>query len=428
MIDLCGNGRQIEDLPDAVPQNDRTVLRDLARQLAAIAEEPGHKETAELWRRLNDLDMQRPMIFIDEIPWQEFASEPEMALQCADETCRRIEGALRRTLYQWRHFPGDMVIDKAIGAPYVWDDSGYGIRWGECAVESGADRGARLYTASINTLDDVQKIQDPVIEADWDATEKLFDRLTALFADIVPVEPHGLEHEWFSPWDRLVTNYGITKLYTDMFDNPELVKAAVGRFVEASHRRLDQLEAEGLLSAVDRNRRIGSNGMGHTSELPKSGADPLHCRTVDQWGTATGQIFSEVSPAMHEEFCLQFERPYMERFGLSSYGCCEPLHNKVDMLRSVTNLRMISMSPFVDVAKGAEAVGTDYVYCYKPNPSYLAGERWNEDVVRQDLEDVIAKTRGCHLSLILKDIHTVRNEPRRLAEWNRVAREIVLDY
>ena len=40
--------------------NHRTVLRECAKQTAEIAALPIHKEKAELWRRLNDLEPVRP--------------------------------------------------------------------------------------------------------------------------------------------------------------------------------------------------------------------------------------------------------------------------------------------------------------------------------------------------------------------------------
>jgi hypothetical protein len=158
--------------------------------------------------------------------------------------------------------------------------------------------------------------------------------------------------------------------------------------------------------------------------MPQKDCDPAHVRPVDQWGCSTGQIFSEVSPEMHWEFCLQYEKPYMERFGLSYYGCCEPLHNKIEILRRVKNLRKISISPWADLDRVREQVGRDYVVSLKPNPSYVAQERWDPELVRRTLRESLAKLRGCVVEMILKDISTVRNDPRRLRDWAAVAREV----
>ena len=45
---------------------------------------------------------------------------------------------------------------------------------------------------------------------------------------------------------------------------------------------------------------------------------------------------------MHEEFALRYESRWLERFGLSNYGCCEPLDRKVDIIKkAVPNLRRL---------------------------------------------------------------------------------------
>lgn len=49
---------------------DREILRTLASELAEIAALPVHKEKARLWEKLNDLESERPMVWINinEIP------------------------------------------------------------------------------------------------------------------------------------------------------------------------------------------------------------------------------------------------------------------------------------------------------------------------------------------------------------------------
>ena len=61
----------------------------------------------------------------------------------------------------------------------------------------------------------------------------------------------------------------------------------------------------------------------------------------------------------------------------------------------------------------------------KPNPSYLAGSVFDEDVVRKDLRRTIeaAKANGLGLELLLKDISTVEKDPGRLWRWSQIAME-----
>jgi hypothetical protein len=407
----------------SVPNDDRRVLRELGKRLAEIGHLPVQKTKADLWRQLNSLKPTRPLVFIDEVPWWEMDVDGELTPRCADEFCRTVETAVRRRLYQWEHFPGDMVVDPWIECPYVIHDSGFGIEGR--ARRSGDGLVAADYEPVITSEDDVEKIRMPRVRADWDATERRYELMQHVFDGVLPVRKMGIKHRWCAPWDVLIQWWGIEELYVDMIDRPALVHRGISRLMDALLCRLEQWERQGLLSVGNNNHRVGSGGIGITDELPQPDYDGRHARCIDQWGTSTGQIFSEVSPDMHEEFCLRYERRWLERFGLNCYGCCEPLHNKMHLMRTIPRLRRISMSPWVDVAVAAERTGTDYIFSSKPNPAVVAAERWDPDAARAALTDTLAKTRGCLVELILKDISTVRNEPRRLWEWEDVAMEVV---
>jgi len=67
-------------------------------------------EKARLWQKLNDLQSERPMVWINEICWNEMNVNGELTLRCEHPWARDQERELRRTLYQWRHLPGDMVV------------------------------------------------------------------------------------------------------------------------------------------------------------------------------------------------------------------------------------------------------------------------------------------------------------------------------
>jgi hypothetical protein len=146
-------------------------------------------------------------------------------------------------------------------------------------------------------------------------------------------------------------------------------------------------------------------------------------RAIDLWGCATAQIFVGVSPEMHEEFALRYERRWLERFGLSYYGCCEPLHHKIHILRSIPNLRKISISPWADVETAVQETNGDYVLSYKPSPAVLAADEWDPEFARRSLREALEKMRGCAVEVIMKDISTVRYEPQRLWEWAKIAAE-----
>ncbi len=289
------------------------------------------------------------------------------------------------------------------------------------AAKSDFGRDCRDFVPVIKSEADIEKMQMPVITADWKATERNYQMACELLDGVMSVQKRGVPHMWFAPWDDLIRWWGITELYTDMVDRPAFVHRGIACMVDAHLARLDQLQAQGLLSVSDGNHRVGSGGLGITDLLPQPDYDGMHARPIDQWGTATGQIFSGASPAMHDEFCLQHEMRWLERFGLNCYGCCEPLHHKIGILKKIPRLRRISMSTWVNVEKAVEAIGQDYIFSYKPNPSVVAWDTWDAEQARKDLRRVLEKTKGCVVELILKDITTCRHEPRRIWEWCELA-------
>ncbi|MHB0856391.1 MAG: hypothetical protein ACYC5M_02345 [Anaerolineae bacterium] len=409
---------------------DREILRRLAAEQAQIAALPVHLETIAGWERLNALGTGKPMVWINEIPWHEMDVDGELALQCADPFCRSQEETLRRTLYQWRHLRGDMVVEPIFYCPLVVRDTGFGIQEDVDIVRTDAasDVVSRHFHLQIRGEADLAKIRMPHVTHDVEATERNRHALEALFGDLLPIVTRGAPGFWFAPWDELIRWWGVREAMEDLLLRPELVHAAMDRLVSAYLHRLDQYEALNLLARNDGNVRIGSGGLGYCGELPQPDADPARPRSIDLWGCGTAQIFSDVSPAMHEEFALQYERRWMSRFGLNYYGCCEPLHLKLGVLAGLPRLRKVSMSPWADVERAVPQVAGRYVFSHKPSPALFAQDVWHPERARQALVDVLERTRGCAVEVIMKDISTVRYAPQRLWEWAAMADELAETY
>jgi hypothetical protein len=279
------------------------------------------------------------------------------------------------------------------------------------------------FTPVIVEPKDVEKIQTPRVTYDPEATEANYQRMCDLFDGVIPVRKIGRPWFWTCPADNVFMWFGLQQAMMDLVMRPDMIHEAMRRTAAAYHAELDQMEALGLLECNNGPYRVGSGGYGYTKQLPSSEAVQQPVRAIDSWGCAAAQIFSEISPDMHEEFVLQYTRPWMARWGMTYYGCCEPLHRKIDILRSIPNLRKISMSPWVNHAQAAEQIGRQYVYSLKPNPAILAEDRWRPDQARKELRDALEATRGCNVEIILKDISTVRNKPQRLWEWVAMATE-----
>jgi len=205
---------------------------------------------------------------------------------------------------------------------------------------------------------------------------------------------------------------------------PEFMHQVAAKLAKGYLSKLDQMEELGVIG--DLQGTIHCTGA-YTDELPAEGYNPVKPRTQDRWMFGLAQILGSVSSEMYDEFEVAYSKPICERFGLVYYGCCEPLHGKMDQVRKVPNVRKVSMSPWADQERGAEEIAGEYVFSRKPNPALLASTRFDADAIRKDLtatRDICAE-HGCPLGLIQKDISTVCHEPGRLFEWAKIAMEVV---
>jgi hypothetical protein len=411
-------------------ERDKDVLRRLAEELAPITALPVHQDKARLWQKLNDLQAERPMVWINEIPWHEMNVDDELTLLTQHPWARDLERELRRTLYQWRHLPGDMIVHDFVACPLAVHSTDFGILEEVDVVKTDetSDIVSRRFRIQIRDFADLEKIRMPVVTHNEVATQYRYAAMCDVFGEILPVRKQGQTHIWFTPWDYLCRWWGIQEAMLDLIERPDLVNAAVERMVDAWMIELDQFVALNTLALDCNNTRVGSGGYGYTRELPGADYDPDYVLPHNMWGCSNAQVFSEVSPQMHWEFALRHDLRWLERWGLTYYGCCEPLHQKIDLLRKIPNLRKLSVSPRCDSQRVVREVGTDYVLSRKPNPAILAEDDWQPQRARQEMVDFLEAARGCHVELIMKDISTVRYQPQRLWEWAAIAIEVAEEF
>lgn len=407
---------------------DREILRALAGQQAEIAALPIQKETEKLYRGVNNLKMIRPVVLLDEIPWNQIVDD-ELTLQCEDPFLREVEGNLRRTLYKWKHFPGDMLVEPTYNLSREIHVGGLGPKVIEQTLE--ADKGNYIishhYEDQLSTFESLEILQPPEIIVDDALTEKKRGTLTEIFGDLLPVRTVGLSHAGFyMPWDDLSRWRGVEAIYMDLYDNPELLHAFVRRYLDIRKDLLDREEKMGLL---DDHMPVLHCTAGLVDDLPGEKTDGKVTRK-NMWGRGTAQLFASVSPAMHDEFEMEYAKEYFEGFGLVYYGCCEPLHDKIDICRKLPNLRKLSITPWADVRKSAERIGSDYVLSRKPNPAAVAVPHLDEDELRKDILETLTVCRenNTPCEFIIKDISSICYNPNNLTRWSEVVLDTVKNF
>ena len=404
---------------------EKDILRRLGDKISKIASLPVHREKSRLWQRMNDLQQERPMVWINEIPWHEMNVNDELTLQTAHPWAMELEQNLRRTIYQWEHLPCDMIVNDYLDCPVVYHTTDFGIveQVDTVHTDEKNDIYSRHFKIQIKEPEDVEKIKMPEITYMEKATQYSLDAMNDLFSDIIPVKRTGQTHIWYTPWDFLIRWWGIEEAMIDLYLRPEMVHAAYERMVDAWMQELDQFENQNLLSLDCNNTRIGSGGYGYTNELPGADFNPSHIRAHNMWGCSNAQIFSSVSPEMHWEFAIEHDLRWLKRFGLVYYGCCEPLDIKAEVLSRISNLRKVSISPWADSKLAVESFGNRYVLSRKPSPAVFIA--WNADDAEKQIKDFLDIAQGCHVELIMKDISTVEYQPQRLWEWAKIAMKVV---
>jgi hypothetical protein len=130
---------------------------------------------------------------------------------------------------------------------------------------------------------------------------------------------------------------------------------------------------------------------------------------------------------MWREFCLEYQRPIIEQFGLSGYGCCEDLTYKIDGVRSLSNLRIFVCSAWTSLEAVQEAVGQDYVIMWRQKASDVV---FPDDVetIRYDLETGLKKLQGSRYQIVLRELQTLSGHPDRLHQWTAIAKELAAKY
>jgi len=404
-----------------IPARDRKILRDLARRVAEIAELPIMAERKKEWKRHNSLQPGRPLILIfPEGSWSELL--PASALQCEDPAAREMEWELRHRIYTYEHFQSDNVVEGEWIVSKVIHSTGWGLQARH--HDSPAPRGAWAFDPVIREPADLEKLRFPEISYDEAATERNLAVAQELFGDLLEVKLKGVSHISFHLMNLYTGLRGLEQVMWDMYENPAMLHQAMALLEEGHRRLIQQYEEQNLLSLNNDNTYHSSGGVGYTDELPRPGYDPNHIRPADLWASAEAQEMAQVSPRMHAEFALDYEKRLLEPFGLNGYGCCEDLTRKLDDVLTIPHIRRISIAPSANVEACAEKLGNRCIFSWKPHPAYLVG-RFDEEKVRDYIRHTLEVTRGCVVEMILKDTHTCEHHPERFDRWSQIARELV---
>lgn len=431
-----------------ITANEREVIRDLAKRLAELANQPIMEERRKLWYAHNDLKTDQPVIDCSpEGAWREIVT-PE-SLVCEDPVAREIEWTLRARIYRAE------VINDDVPAEMRWDcrkrisDTGWSIE-GRQAHNAFTNESVHVPTIStINPFwrkdykfDETAAEFDPLISDDEMEEGGIEELLVApkviydeegskrdleihqdLLGDILDVHWCGNTYIAFSWMETYTKIRGYESALYDLYDYPDQMHAIL-RVLEKGYLNLYQQQLDmGLLEMNNGCQYNGTGGYGYTHDLPdlKPG-NKLTFKNL--WAYAESQEFVSVSPEMTKEFAIDYESRLLSNFGLSAYGCCDNLEKKLPDVLKIPNIRRISVSPWADVASMRDQIGMKAIFSCKPNPSLITNG-WDEDLMRRNTMQLMTDGKGTAFEIILKDTHTIGHDPMRFRKWTDMCRECI---
>lgn len=398
-----------------ITPSERDVLRRLGEKVMTLSMRQIEAEKKVLWTRQNMLQPSRPLILCDpEFSWREII--PEHMLECTHDLARHWERRLRKEIFWGEKMGDDRVVENRFKVGWVFKRT----YW-------GPDTSSVNPQPTLTDLNDLSGLQFQTITVDRAATTEVVHLAREVFDRVLPVK---VREQWY--WSlgltrELIKLRGFEQFKADIKSNPAGLHNLMAFLRDGTLDLITFLENAGLYSLNNDGEYIGSGGFGWTTELPARDYAGT-ARAKDLWALFESQDTKGLAPELYDEFVLQYQKPIMERFGLVCYGCCEPMSERWHLLKDIPNIRRVSVSPTCDRVKMANELQDRYVYSCRPNPEILATSAFDADAARRDIRDIVEKTRGCHLEIIMKDHDTIHNDPSRAVAWCKIAREEIARY
>ncbi len=402
----------------AFSKADLSILRPLAEQAAALAACDKNRAVLLRWRDTNALRKpDRAPVWCRPVgAWDELL--PESSLRCADPFLRRIEYQLRQLAIK-ADIGDDTPFLPYFPVPVRFDVQPLNI-WGVKVShsESSVKGGAWAYEPPLRTEEDFDKLVLPQFAVNHTLTQELLERTQEALGDALPVRRVCNAPLNGTLGTQAADLRGLEQMMLDMALSPELMHRLMAYLRDATLRSMDAAERSGMLTPNTDEPMTCSDAIGEDNE-------PVTFQNL--WGMVNSQEFDQVSPAMWEEFCLEYQKPILARYGLTGYGCCENLTRKIPGVMSIPNLRIFVCSAWSNLDRIMEAVGTEKVIMWRQKASDVVFTRDTADL-RAPLEEGLKKMQGFHKQVVLRELQTLCGNMDRLHVWTRLAIEAAEKY
>lgn len=400
---------------------DREIIRNLASRWIEIATQPIMEERKRQWTALKDLKAERPMLLFETWTLENYVAENE--LKCEDQSFRNIERHMRWVIRHAEEVGDDIVLEPYWRIGWHVGGTGYGvdIRSHHATDITGGSTGY-AFENPIKTPDDIEKLKPRSWTVNREATLKWKERLEDTFGDIIPIILHGTTGLHSGLTGDLFRLMGNDRLMVWVYDEPEAIHRVMAYLRDDRINYLNFLEKEGLLGLNNNSTLVGSGSPGYTTALPQADYNGK-ARLKDLWMWMESQETTAISPAMFNEFFLPYMADVSRPLGLIYYGCCEPVHDRWDMIISkIPHVRAVSISPWCDMNDIAQKLGKSFVFSRKPIPAPISGANFDIDGLKKDIDETVTSAKDCNLEIIYRDVYRINNDRSRLKTWSDLVR------
>ncbi len=402
------------------PRHEVDRIRELARRVAVIAQEPRMAAIKKRWADVNALRKpDRAPVWCRPVGcWKEII--PETMLACTDPLLRYLERHFLQIIHK-RAIDDDQPVDDFVPVAAAFQSDPPNV-WG---VEIGRHApspvgGAWAYDPPLKEIRDIAKLRLPRFTHCAERTRAHKARIEDLLGDILPVRIVAEPLLSATLGTAAADLRGLEQMMLDMAIEPDFCHQLMAYLRDAALSALDQLEATGLITPNNTGPMTCSDPLG---PAPPDGN--LTCKNL--WCMANSQEFDQVSPEMWEEYCLAYQKPIFDRFGAVGYGCCENLTQKIDGVLTIPNLRILTCSAWTNLDVVIEKAGKQCCIMWRQKASDVV---FPDDVqrIRRDLMDGARRLHGYRYQIVLRELETLAGHPNRLHEWTQCAKEAAETY
>lgn len=412
---------------DNIANNDKSILRELARQQIEIAKSEAMTILRKEWMDHGSfVKGSRPLIRVELDTFVTQIIPP--LLQCEGDFARQIEWQLYSNFLNHTKFADDSVVKDHFEVRYGASFVPFGLpeikEYVGKKSENDIGLGHHFVSQIFDLENDMKKLGKSSFNLYKSETEAYKQQVEEIFGDILPVKLSG-GCQVVSMTQNIVHLMSMQDMFISIIDTPDEFKQMMQMLTNDYIEFYEMLEKENVLTSTVQEQWLGQGSYCFTNKLP---SNKVKYALSDIWCYMDSQETVSVSPEMFEEFIFPYYKQIADSFGRISFGCCEPVDPYYENCFSkMANLGKLSISPWANEEyMGEQLRGKDIVYMRKPSPNFLGvGTTLDEDAIKSHINKTLNAAKGCHIEFIQRDVYDVQGSTQKVRKYVDIIRSCI---